>query len=212
MKSNGMDLTSSEMGHGRYIAPAFGGGVHTVGAGERLVLDFVILPGLSQDLRVEVDLVGEGAEVTLRGLWLCPADERVSVTVTVHHRVPGCRSSQLFKGIAGGTASVRFDGTIIVAPDAQQTEAYHENHNLLLSETALVETSPQLEIYADDVKCSHGATVGRLNEDELFYMRSRGIPEADARILQMISFLSPVTANLSETQKADIESALSSML
>lgn len=206
------DLISSEMGHGHYIEPAFGREVHRVGAGERLDLDFVILPGQPQDLHIEVDLVGEGAEVNLRGLYLCPSDEHVSITVILHHRVPGCRSSQLFKGIVGGTAKVRFDGTIIVAPDAQQTEAYQENHNILLTETALVETSPQLEIYADDVKCSHGATVGRLNEEEQFYMRSRGIPEAEAKILQMISFLAPVTSHLPETQAAAIESALRSIL
>ena len=85
-----------------------------------------------------------------------------------------------------------FDGIIVVAPDAQQTEAFQENHNIVLTDEAAVQTKPQLEIYADDVKCSHGATVGRLNEDELFYMRSRGVPEAEARALQMLSFLSPV--------------------
>ena len=79
-----------------------------------------------------------------------------------------------------------------MAPDAQQTEAYQENHNIVLTDTAKVDTRPQLEIYADDVKCSHGATVGQLNADELFYMRSRGVPEAEARTLQMLSFLSPV--------------------
>ena len=140
------------------MEPVFGREVHKVGAGERLDLDFVILPGQSQDLRFEIDLVGEGAEANLRGLYLCPSDERVNITVVLHHRVPGCRSSQLFKGIVGGTASVRFDGTIIVAPEAQKTEAYQENHSILLTESALIETSPQLEIYADDVKCSHGAT------------------------------------------------------
>ena len=76
--------------------------------------------------------------------------------------------------------------------DAQVTEAYQENHNLLLSDTAKVDTMPQLEIYADDVKCSHGATIGKLNEDEQFYMRSRGIPESEAKVLQMVSFISPV--------------------
>jgi Fe-S cluster assembly protein SufD len=198
------------MGHGKYIAPPEG--QYQVAAGEVLNLQYVVLPGQSRDIDVSIDLTGPGAEAHIKALYLCGADEKVNFHILMHHRAPGCHSTQTIKGIAGGTAQVQFHGIIVVAPDAQQTEAYQENHNLLLSETALVETSPQLEIYADDVKCSHGATVGRLNEDELFYMRSRGIPEADARILQMISFLSPVTANLSETQKADIESALSSML
>ena len=84
----------------------------------------------------------------------------------------------------------------MVAQDAQKTEAYQENHNLLISDTAKMDTKPQLEIYADDVKCSHGATVGRLNEEEQFYMRSRGIPEKEAMVLQMISFISPVVGHI----------------
>ena len=178
------------MGHGRYIAPP--AGQYRVAAGERLELQFVVLPGESREIEVSIDLEGPGAEAHIKGLYLCGADEKVRFRVLMHHRAPGCRSTQLFNGIAGGKADVRFDGTIVVAPDAQQTEAYQENHNIVLTPEAKVETKPQLEIYADDVKCSHGATVGQLNEDELFYMRSRGIPEAEARTLQMLSFLSPV--------------------
>ena len=83
-----------------------------------------------------------------------------------------------------------------MAQDAQRTEAYQENHNILLSDGAKVDTKPQLEIYADDVKCSHGATIGRLNEEEQFYMRSRGITLEDAKVLQMISFIAPVLENI----------------
>ena len=166
---------------------------YTVGAGERLELTFVVLPGESRDIDVAIDLTGEGAEVSLKGLYLCGGDERVNFRVLMHHRAGGCVSHQLFNGIAGGASRVTFDGRIIVAPDAQQTEAYQENHNILLSDDAHVETTPQLEIYADDVKCSHGATIGRLDEDALFYMRTRGIPEKEARVLQMLSFLAPVT-------------------
>ena len=96
----------------------------------------------------------------------------------------------------------------MVAPDAQKTEAFQENHNILFTESAKVETRPQLEIYADDVKCSHGATVGRLNEDELFYMRSRGIPKEEAETLQMLSFLSPV---IPEGREKEIENAIRSL-
>ena len=165
---------------------------YRVAAGEQLNLDFVVLPGESRDIDLRIDLIGPGAEVNLRGLYLCSGDERVNFRILVHHRAPGCHTRQLFNGLAGGSAQVGFNGVIIVAPDAQHTEAYQENHNILLSETARVETLPQLEIYADDVKCSHGATVGRMDEDALFYMRSRGIPEADAHALQALSFLSPV--------------------
>ena len=125
--------------------------------------------------------------------------------ILMHHRAGGCVSHQLFNGIAGGSSRVTFDGRIIVAPDAQQTEAYQENHNIVLSDNAHVETTPQLEIYADDVKCSHGATTGRLDEDALFYMRTRGVPEAEAKVLQMISFLSAVTP---EGREDEIETAV----
>ena len=178
------------MGHGKYIAPPKG--QYQVAAGEKLELQFVVLPGESKDIDVTVDLTGPGAEAHLKGLYLCKADEKVNFRVVMHHMAPGCHSTQLFNGIAGGSAQVSFNGTIVVAPDAQQTEAFQENHNIVLTETAKVDTKPQLEIYADDVKCSHGATVGQLNEDELFYMRSRGIPEQEAKTLQMLSFLSPV--------------------
>ena len=207
------------MGHGNYMDPLAdarsGPGMtresvpgmtrYTVGAGEKLSLTFVVLPGESRDIDVAVDLVGEGAEAELKGLYLCGGDERVNFRILVHHRVPGCVSHQLFNGIAGGSSRVTFEGRIVVAPDAQKTEAYQENHNILLSESARVETTPQLEIYADDVKCSHGATIGRLDEDAQFYMRSRGVPEQEARVLQMLSFLSPVTP---EGRENEIENAI----
>ena len=166
---------------------------YIVKAGEKLSLSFVVLPGESRDVDLAIDLVGEGAEVDLKGLYLCSGEERVNFRILMHHRAPGCTSRQLFNGIAGGTSRVSFEGRIVLAPDAQRTEAYQENHNILLSETAHVETTPQLEIYADDVKCSHGATIGRLDGEALFYMRTRGVPEKEARVLQMLSFLAPVT-------------------
>ena len=191
------------MGHGKYIAPP--AGQYQVQAGEKLDLSFVVLPGESRDITYTVDLLGPGAEAHIKGLYLCRDCEKVNIRVVMHHCAPGCHSTQLINGIAGGEADVRFDGTIVVAPDAQQTEAFQENHNIVLTESAKVQTRPQLEIYADDVKCSHGATVGQLNEDELFYMRSRGIPEAEARTLQMLSFLSPV---IPEGREAEIEQAV----
>ena len=178
---------------------------YVVKAGEKLELTFVVLPGESRDIDVAIDIVGEGAEVDLKGLYLCGGDERVNFRILMHHRVGGCVSHQLFNGIAGGSSRVTFDGRIIVAPDAQKTEAYQENHNIVLSDQAHVETTPQLEIYADDVKCSHGATTGRLDEDALFYMRTRGVPEAEAKVLQMISFLSAVTP---EGERERVEQAV----
>lgn len=173
----------------------------------------VVMPGVSVDLKFDVELVGEGAEANLYGAYICAGQEKVKIAVDMHHKVPHCNSRQLFKGIAGGNSKVDFYGKIIVAKDAQRTEAYQENHNLLLSDGAKVDTKPQLEIYADDVKCSHGATIGRLNEEEQFYMRSRGITLEDAKVLQMISFVAPVLENIKEdAEREEITAALESAI
>ena len=163
-----------------------------VPAGERRDMVLLVYPGVSCDIKLDVTLAGEGAEANIYGAYICGGDEKVKIAVDMHHDHPYCNSRQLFKGIAGGRSKVDFYGKIIVAQDAQRTEAYQENHNILLSDHAKVDTKPQLEIYADDVKCSHGATIGRLNEEEQFYMRSRGITLEDAKVLQMISFIAPV--------------------
>ena len=173
----------------------------------------VVMPGVSADLRFNVELIGEGAEANIYGAYICAGQEKVKIAVDMHHKVPHCNSRQLFKGIAGGNSRVDFYGKIIVAKDAQRTEAYQENHNLLLSDGAKVDTKPQLEIYADDVKCSHGATIGRLNEEEQFYMRSRGITLEDAKVLQMISFVAPVLENIEgEAEREEITAALESAI
>lgn len=169
-----------------------------LGRCSRADIVIVVFPGASCDLPISIRLAGEGAEAEVSGIYVCGADEKVRIAVDMFHDVPHCNSRQLFKGIASGRSRVDFYGKIVVAQDAQKTEAYQENHNLLLSEDAKVNTKPQLEIYADDVKCSHGATVGKLNEDEQFYMRSRGITLEDAKVLQMISFVSPVLDHVSD--------------
>ncbi len=161
----------------------------------------LIMPGASCDIRLDVTLAGEGAQANIYGAYVCGSDEKVKIAVDMHHDLPHCNSRQLFKGIAGGKSRVDFYGKIIVAQDAQRTEAYQENHNILLSDDAKVDTKPQLEIYADDVKCSHGATIGRLNEEEQFYMRSRGITLEDAKVLQMISFIAPVLEQIPEADR-----------
>ena len=169
-----------------------------VPAGQRKDMVLLVYPGVSCDIRMDVTLAGEGAEANIYGAYVCAGDEKVKIAVDMHHDLPHCNSRQLFKGVAGGTSKVDFYGKIIVAKDAQRTEAYQENHNILLTDGAKVDTKPQLEIYADDVKCSHGATIGRLNEEEQFYMRSRGITLEDAKVLQMISFIAPVLENIED--------------
>ena len=171
---------------------------------ERLDWTLVCLPGTSDAVDLNISLDGPGAEVDIAGLYLCNSDEKVTLNVNVRHNSGGCTSHQLFKGIVGGNANASFDGLIYVAHGAQKTKAYQENHSILLSSTAKAESRPQLEIYADDVECSHGATTGFLGEDELFYMRSRGIPEKEARKLQIISFLAPVLERLPEELRDDI--------
>ena len=184
-----------------------------VPAGESRDMVLLVYPGVSTDISLNVELQGEGAQANIYGVYVCGADERVKIAVDMHHKVPHCNSRQLFKGIAGGKSRVDFYGKIIVAQDAQRTEAYQENHNILLSDDAKVDTKPQLEIYADDVKCSHGATIGRLNEEEQFYMRSRGITLEDARVLQMISFLAPVLEAIpDEAQREEIALQLESAI
>lgn len=188
---------------------------------ENAVVDvsIIVLPGSGKDFDIPiiVDILGENAEVNCTGVFLTKGSERVSITTNMIHRVANCNSNQLFNGIATDSSKGNFVGKITVAPDAQKTAAYQENHNILLSENAIINTRPQLEIYADDVKCNHGATLGRLNEDEQFYMRTRGIPLEEAKVLQMISFLSPILAHIEdEAQKLfiseEIESAIRSMI
>ena len=180
-----------------------------VQAGQRTDLVLLVYPGVSCDVKMDVSLLGEGAEANLYGAYVCGGSEKVKISVDMHHDFPHCNSRQLFKGIAGGPSKVDFYGKIIVAQDAQRTEAYQENHNILLTDGAKVDTKPQLEIYADDVKCSHGATIGRLNEEEQFYMRSRGITLEDAKVLQMISFIAPVLENIQdEAQREHLAAAL----
>lgn len=169
-----------------------------VGADAALDLTVIVLPGVSARIPLTIDLTGAHSEVRLSGIYLCSGHDEVTFDITMHHRTGDCRSRQTFNGLATGEAKCGFFGKIVIAPDAQRTEAFQENHNILLSDSARINTKPRLEIYADDVKCSHGATVGKLNEDEQFYMRSRGIPEEEAKVLQMISFVAPVLENIPE--------------
>lgn len=167
-------------------------------AGEKRSAAFVVPRGVIGSFEVVYELAGEGAELDLTGVYACCGEQKVDFRITVRHLCAGCISHQLFKGLAEDEARVKFEGLVYVAAGAEKTEALQENHSLLLSENAFVQSSPQLEIYADDVVCSHGATVGSLDENEQFYMRSRGISLEVARRLQILSFLSPVLEGLPE--------------
>ncbi len=144
-------------------------------------------------------LNGEGAVATLNGLFLTRGTQHVDNHTWIEHRVPHCESHELYKGVLDDRSSGVFSGYIHVFKDAQKTDAYQSSANLLLSEDAKVDAQPQLEIYADDVKCSHGSTTGQISEDALFYLRSRGLKEADARSLLIRAFARDVTERLTET-------------
>jgi Fe-S cluster assembly protein SufD len=137
-------------------------------------------------------LDGEGAECVLNGLYIAGGNQHVDNHTALDHAKPNCPSHELYKGILGGRANGVFNGKIIVRQDAQKTNAIQGNRNLLLSAEAAINTKPQLEIYADDVRCTHGATVGQLDADSHFYMRSRGIPAEAARSLLIQAFAEEV--------------------
>ena len=124
---------------------------------------------------------GSGIELQLNGLYLTRERQHVDNAILVDHAKPGSVSDQFYKGVLDGKAHAVFAGKIIVRRDAQKTNAYQANNNLLLSPDAEIDTKPELEIFADDVKCSHGATSGELDEHELFYLRSRGLDPDTAR-------------------------------
>lgn len=139
-----------------------------------------------------VRLEGENAAAEISGLYLMDRNQHIDNRVFVDHAVPRCQSNELFKGVLDDHASGVFNGHVLVRRDAQQTVAYQKNSNILLTDKATIDTRPFLEIYADDVKCSHGATVGQLDTEALFYIRSRGISESNARILLMYAFAAEI--------------------
>jgi Fe-S cluster assembly protein SufD len=128
----------------------------------------------------EINFQGQGAGCDLRGLYIVNGKQQTNLHTNILHHVPGCNSQQNFKGLLLGSGRAVFDGRILVDKQAQLTDAHLSNSNLMLSEESEVDTKPQLEIYADNVKCSHGTTVGQLDPEQLFYLRSRGIEEAQA--------------------------------
>ena len=133
-------------------------------------------------------LDGEGGDCTLKGLYLADRDRLVDNHTTIDHAKPHCGSHEVYKGILGGASRAVFNGKIIVRQDAQKTDAKQTNRALLLTDGATINTKPQLEIFADDVKCTHGAAIGQLDEDAIFYLRARGLPYADARDMLIHAF------------------------
>lgn len=146
--------------------------------------------------QVCTDLAGEGGSVSLTGLYLNDADRLIDNALKITHTVPNCNSRILYKGILDGKSSAVFSGHVHVLPDAQKTDSNQLSNNLLLSDGASIDTKPQLEIFADDVKCTHGATVGSPPEEIIFYFRSRGIDEATARGMLTFGFADEIVEEI----------------
>lgn len=140
----------------------------------------------------QVTLAGQGAEINLCGMAIEDKNQHVDNHTAIDHAVANCNSTELFKYVLDDQATGAFAGLVLVRPGAQKTSAQQTNRNLCATRDARMYTQPQLEIYADDVKCSHGATIGQLDETALFYMRSRGISEKEARLMLMFAFVNEV--------------------
>ncbi|MDR3708099.1 MAG: Fe-S cluster assembly protein SufD [Capsulimonadaceae bacterium] len=145
---------------------------------------------------VNAHLAGEGIVCVLNGLYMARGKQLVDNHTFIDHANPNCESHELYKGILADRSRGVFNGKILVRPDAQKTDAKQTNKTLLLSKEATIDTKPQLEIFADDVKCTHGATVGQADEEAVFYLRSRGIGEEDARSLLTYAFASDIVSRI----------------
>lgn len=157
-------------------------------------------------------LAGEGSECLINGLFVGSGKQHLDNYMLVEHSKPHCSSRQFYNGILDDSAHGVFHGRIIVHKDAQKTDAKQTNRNLLLSDNAQIDTKPQLEIYADDVKCTHGATIGQIEENALFYLRSRGIDEVSARKLLLMAFASECLDRMREDSvRSGIEKLLSNL-
>ena len=158
---------------------------------------------------VSVSLAGPEAHAELNGVYLLNGTTHCDNHTYIGHDVPDCTSDELYKGIVAGKGTSVFNGKVYVKQDAQRTRAYQSNANILLSDDAKVYTKPELEIYADDVKCSHGCTIGRLDEKGLFYLRSRGVSEAEARKLMAHAFITEVVERV---QNEDWKALLTNLI
>ncbi len=154
-------------------------------------------------------LDGEGGDCTLNGLYLADRDRLIDNHTTIDHAKAHCGSHEVYKGILGGTARAVFNGKIIVRQDAQKTDAKQTNRALLLTDGATINTKPQLEIFADDVKCTHGAAIGQLDDDAIFYLRTRGLTFAEARDMMIHAFAGEILERVQiEPLRAALEAEL----
>lgn len=152
---------------------------------------------------INISLEDSGIQSNLYGLYTCNGKSHVDNHTVLDHRAPSCESNELYKGVMDDHSTAVFNGKVFVQQAAQKTNAYQQNRNILMHENATVNTKPQLEIWADDVKCSHGATVGQLDEDQLFYLRTRGLDETNARSLLVYAFAAEVVEAVTDVKMKD---------
>lgn len=172
-------------------------------AGSNALVNVITLHNGITRNNIEIALNGEYCEAELCGMVIGDNNQTVDNYTAVMHNKPNCHSNELFKYVLDDMSKGAFTGRLYVEKDAQKTAAYQTNRNLLLSKAAKMRTKPQLEIFADDVKCSHGATIGQLDEKAMFYMQSRGIPMVEARLLLMFAFTADVVERIRIPALAD---------
>ncbi|MCB9182362.1 MAG: Fe-S cluster assembly protein SufD [Flavobacteriales bacterium] len=180
-----------------------------IGAKGHFSISTTTLDGALIRNEVKVSLAGPEAHAELNGVYLLNGTTHCDNHTYIGHDVPDCTSDELYKGIVAGKGTSVFNGKVYVKQDAQRTRAYQSNANILQGDDAKVYTKPELEIYADDVKCSHGCTIGRLDEKGLFYLRSRGVSEAEARKLMAHAFITEVVERV---QNEDWKMVLTSLI
>ncbi|MBQ6311424.1 MAG: Fe-S cluster assembly protein SufD [Bacteroidales bacterium] len=176
--------------------------------GSSLSLNIVTIHAGNVSNKIHSLIAGKKAVCNLNGLYLADGQQIVDTDVVLVHNAEETVSRQLFKGILDDNSRSRFEGEVVVSPAGQKTEAYQANNNLLISDSARASSDPHLVIYADEVKCSHGSTAGSVGDEELFYMRSRGISEKEARILQQQAFAGAVLEKVSHPELRDRLSCL----
>ena len=184
-----LESTSADMSN---IGSLF---VEQAGNSSVLINEVTLQNGQTRN-NVNITLNGENAEVVLCGMAINDQSQYTDNYTKIHHAKPNCKSTELYKYVLNDASQGVFSGHILIAKDAQKTEARQINKNICLTKDARMNTKPQLEIYADDVKCSHGATVGQIDDAALFYLRSRGISEKEARMLLMFAFVDDVINNI----------------
>lgn len=196
-----MDIAIDDDSHVRYIQTPFNISKHAwhfdafrASLKRNSTLKTILVTEGSTSLRQDyrITLTGENAEASLNGIWMLSNNNEAHAHILMEHQAPHCRSMQLFKGALNDASRSSFEGKILVQPLAQKTEAFQRNNNLLLSDSAKADSKPNLEIFADDVKASHGATVGQIDNEQLFYLKTRGYSEAAAKNLLVYGFCKEV--------------------